>query len=251
MYRNKNKKYIGINLLLCLIFMMSFVLSAVFSTEAYAVRCDSYSGTGKKACSWCNNQKEHPAANNWGQVCIQAYIWGYEHKLDNRCDKQYDAGNEAFRKKWCKGGVAQYKKENTTTPSDSGGADSDTETGDGADTAPVDAPEEQTKTEDGINIAGKDIVAGTVSLDDGDVAKIGLEKNTGEGIIGGILNAVYALSATIAVIVIIAAGIMYITSDGDATKTARAKTAIIYSAVGLVIIGSAFIITGIIQNIGA
>ena len=66
-------------------------------------------------------------------------------------------------------------------------------------------------------------------------------------IISAILNIVYMITAAIAVIIIIAAGIMYMTSDGDAQKTKKKKRTIIYALIGLLIIGSAFIITGVIQ----
>ena len=75
-------------------------------------------------------------------------------------------------------------------------------------------------------------------------------KQTGTELLGKILNAVYTILGVIAVIVIVAAGIIYITSEGESQKTKMAKDAILYAAVGLVIVGSAFIITGVVQNIG-
>ena len=88
---------------------------------------------------------------------------------------------------------------------------------------------------------------GKLSIDETDV---GILKADSNSIVTNTLNAVYAISAVVAVIAIIAGGIMYIISDGDPGRTSTAKNAIIYSAVGLVIIGSAFIITGIVQRIG-
>lgn len=108
-----------------------------------------------------------------------------------------------------------------------------------------------TKDKDGINVPGSDINTGKVELTTADAQKAGLEKKAGDDIIKGTLNIIYSLAAVVAVIVIIAAGIEYVTSEGDPGKTATAKSAIIYAVVGLVIVGSAFIITGIVQNIGA
>lgn len=86
-----------------------------------------------------------------------------------------------------------------------------------------------------------------LSVDEGEV---GILKADSGSIVTNTLNAVYGISAVIAVIAIIAAGIMYTISDGDPGKIGTAKNAIIYATVGLVIIGSAFIITGIVQRIG-
>lgn len=86
-----------------------------------------------------------------------------------------------------------------------------------------------------------------LSVDEGEVGILKADSGT---IVTNTLNAVYGISAVIAVIAIIAAGIMYTISDGDPGKISTAKNAIIYATVGLVIIGSAFIITGIVQRIG-
>lgn len=84
-----------------------------------------------------------------------------------------------------------------------------------------------------------------------DPGEVDVKKIETKDIVAGTLNAAYAIAAVIAVIVIIAAGLMYITSDGDPGKTSTAKNAIIYALIGLVIVGSAFIITGIVQNIAS
>ena len=46
-----------------------------------------------------------------------------------------------------------------------------------------------------------------------------------------------------AVLVIIFAGYMYVTSGGDPAAVTKAKNAILYSVVGLVIVALAFVIT--------
>ena len=58
-----------------------------------------------------------------------------------------------------------------------------------------------------------------------------------------LLNTVYIWAGIIAVLVIIVAGIIYATSQGEAAKIKRAKEAIIGACVGLVIIILAFTIT--------
>ena len=57
------------------------------------------------------------------------------------------------------------------------------------------------------------------------------------------LELVYAIAAVIAVVVIVIAGIQYSLSNGNAQTVAKAKNAIVYSVVGLIIIASAFMIT--------
>lgn len=84
-----------------------------------------------------------------------------------------------------------------------------------------------------------------------DRTKISVKKIETKDIVVNTLNAVYSIAAVVAVIVIIAAGLMYITSDGDPGRTSTAKNAVIYAVIGLVIVGSAFIITGIVQNIAS
>ncbi len=86
-----------------------------------------------------------------------------------------------------------------------------------------------------------------LSVDEKDVGLLKADSGT---IVTNTLNAVYAISAVVAVIAIVAGGIMYVISDGDPGRISTAKNAIIYSLVGLVIIGSAFIITGVVQTIG-
>lgn len=62
-------------------------------------------------------------------------------------------------------------------------------------------------------------------------------------VVGDVLTAVYFWAGVIAVLVIIIAGIMYTTSGGNATNTKRAREAIIYAIVGLIVIMMAFVIT--------
>jgi len=56
-----------------------------------------------------------------------------------------------------------------------------------------------------------------------------------ENKVGTIIKAVLGIVGIIAVIVIIIASIFYITSQGDPGKISRAKSAILFAAIGLVI----------------
>ena len=83
------------------------------------------------------------------------------------------------------------------------------------------------------------------------IAKINLA-NTGIPVIeantllNNILNTVYFVLGIVAVIVIIIAGIQFTTSTGDSAKVAKAKNAILYSVIGLVIIMLAFAVTNFV-----
>ncbi len=61
-----------------------------------------------------------------------------------------------------------------------------------------------------------------------------------------ILNAVYFWAAVIAVIVIVAAGFMYVVSANNQQLITRAKNAILSAVIGLVVILLAFGITSIV-----
>jgi threonine/homoserine/homoserine lactone efflux protein len=62
----------------------------------------------------------------------------------------------------------------------------------------------------------------------------------------GILTTVYYAAGITAVIVIIISSIFYVISQGDPSKTKRAKDGILYAVVGLVLVLVAFIITNFI-----
>jgi uncharacterized membrane protein len=64
--------------------------------------------------------------------------------------------------------------------------------------------------------------------------------------IKGVLNTAYYAAGITAVIVIIISAIFYTTSQGDASKTKRAKDGILYAIVGLVIVMFAFVITNFV-----
>lgn len=58
--------------------------------------------------------------------------------------------------------------------------------------------------------------------------------------INSVLQLVFAIGASVALIVIIIAGIQFILSRGDPGKSATARSTIIYAAVGLVLASSAY-----------
>jgi hypothetical protein len=57
-----------------------------------------------------------------------------------------------------------------------------------------------------------------------------------EGLILKVTRIVAAVAGAVAVIMIVVAGIKYITSQGDSNQTSEAKRTIIYSIVGLIVI---------------
>ncbi len=67
-----------------------------------------------------------------------------------------------------------------------------------------------------------------------------------EASIQDIVNLLFFLIGTIAVIVIIIGGIKFITADGDASKIKSARETILYSVIGLVVAILAYAIVGFI-----
>lgn len=62
-------------------------------------------------------------------------------------------------------------------------------------------------------------------------------------VVANIMNVVYLVAGMVAVLVIVAAGFIYVTSNGDANKIGQAKQAVLYSVIGLVVVLMAFVIT--------
>lgn len=67
--------------------------------------------------------------------------------------------------------------------------------------------------------------------------------------VSGVLNGVYFWAGIIAVLVIVIAGYYFVISNGDANQVSRAKKAILGAVIGLVIILSAYIITGLVLQV--
>ena len=70
--------------------------------------------------------------------------------------------------------------------------------------------------------------------------------NTFMDTLAKIINVVLAVLGIVAVIMIIMGGVTYVTSNGDATKLAKAKNTIIYSVIGLVIALLAFAVVNFV-----
>jgi hypothetical protein len=92
--------------------------------------------------------------------------------------------------------------------------------------------------------------SGRITLTNDDAKKAGLQNKNADVAVAKTLNGVYAIVAIVAVITIVLAGIRMTIADGDASKVAAARQTVIYAVVGLAVVGSAFIITGIVQGVG-
>ena len=75
---------------------------------------------------------------------------------------------------------------------------------------------------------------------------VNIPKLTGEQVLHNGLNLTYFLAGTIAVIVIIIGGIMYVTSAGNSGNITKAKNMLLYAAIGLVIVIAAYAITNFV-----
>ncbi len=78
----------------------------------------------------------------------------------------------------------------------------------------------------------------SLNADDLNIVKINADQ-----LLNNALNTVYLVGGILAVVVIIVAGYFYVTSAGNSTAVEKAKNAILYSVVGLVVILLAFVIT--------
>ncbi len=96
----------------------------------------------------------------------------------------------------------------------------------------------------GLNTSGGNCAAGGDVKIDADCA--GVAKVDAGNVVNGVLNTAYFVSGIIAVIVIIISGFFYTTSNGDSSKTKRAKDGILYAIVGLALVMVAFIITNFV-----
>jgi len=65
-----------------------------------------------------------------------------------------------------------------------------------------------------------------------------------------VLNVVFGVSASIAVLMIVIGGFRYIVAHGDPNQTASAKNSILYALVGLVVVMAAYsIVTFVVGNV--
>lgn len=91
-----------------------------------------------------------------------------------------------------------------------------------------------------------DFVAETIKIDSSKINN--LPKNTAVETLGGILNGVYFAVGAVAVVIIILAGYTFVTAVYDPAKIAKAKNAILYSVVGLIVVILAFVITSFVMG---
>lgn len=66
------------------------------------------------------------------------------------------------------------------------------------------------------------------------------------GKVGDVINTLFLVAGAIAVIIIIVAGIRYITSTGDSSRVQTAKDALLYAVIGLVVVILARMIVGFV-----
>lgn len=81
-----------------------------------------------------------------------------------------------------------------------------------------------------------------------DQNKVDLPKLSADSALHTILTTVYTVAGIICVLVIIAAGFMYVTSAGNAAAVKKAKDAIFGAVIGIIIIMLAFAITAFITG---
>lgn len=67
--------------------------------------------------------------------------------------------------------------------------------------------------------------------------------------LSNILNTFYFFAGAIAVVLIVYAGFMFVTSAGDSSKVTKAKNTITAAVIGLIIIMLAFVITRFVAGI--
>lgn len=79
-----------------------------------------------------------------------------------------------------------------------------------------------------------------------DPNSVGIPTGDANVVINGVLSTAYFAAGVACVIVIIIAGILFATADGNPQQIARARNAIIYALVGLGAVLMAFVITGFV-----
>lgn len=79
--------------------------------------------------------------------------------------------------------------------------------------------------------------------------QVGVPQTSGNDLLANSLDIVYFIAGAAAVIVIIFAGIMYVTSSGDAGRVAKAKNTLLYSVVGLIVAFLAFAIVNWVLDV--
>lgn len=91
----------------------------------------------------------------------------------------------------------------------------------------------------GINIGSDDSGSGSGGLSDNDY---GLPGGSIFGIVRNILNWLLGILSLVSLIGFIIAGIMYLTAAGDETRAEKAKKAMLYSIIGVIVGLSGFVV---------
>lgn len=76
-----------------------------------------------------------------------------------------------------------------------------------------------------------------------DPNKAGIQVIEADGLLANGLNLVYYVGGIVAVIIIIVAGVRFVTSSGNPDGVTKARNMLMYGIVGLVIVAVAFTIT--------
>lgn len=76
----------------------------------------------------------------------------------------------------------------------------------------------------------------------------GIPTMSGDDLLKNGLNLTYFLAGVVAIITIVIAGIMYVSSTGDAGRVTKAKNLLFYAIVGLVLVLVAFTITNFVMG---
>lgn len=66
--------------------------------------------------------------------------------------------------------------------------------------------------------------------------------------VGNILQIVFGVAGAVALVVLLLASLKYVISRGDPGEVAKAKNAIIYAVIGLVVVASAFTIVSFVAG---
>jgi hypothetical protein len=90
------------------------------------------------------------------------------------------------------------------------------------------------------------LIASTTKLSRSDIPN--LPTASASSILTDVLNAIYFIVGFFAVIIIILAGFTFITANGDPAKITKARMAILYSVIGLIVVMFAFTITAFITG---
>ena len=84
-----------------------------------------------------------------------------------------------------------------------------------------------------------------------DIDYSSLPKPNADNAIATTLNIVFAMAASIAVLMVVIGGFRYIVAGGDPNATASAKNQILYAIVGLIVVMAAYsIVAFVVKGVG-